>query len=74
MAVLRDQLLTTSDVMEWLSVRRSTLRRLRLEEGFPVPLKVGATNRWVKHEVDAWLKARPRHELRGGKGSLTPAA
>ena len=58
-------LLTTDDLVTLLSCSRATLYRFMSSENFPLPLKVGAGNRWPEAEVEKWLQERPRAQLQG---------
>ena len=51
-----NDLLTRNDVLARLKCARSTLYVLMDSQGFPRPVKLGAANRWLRIEVDAWLE------------------
>ena len=51
-------LIRVADVCELLGVSRSTVYRLRSEEDFPEPVKLGAaTVRWSIDAIEAWRDA-----------------
>lgn len=52
--------MTTEDVLALFSISDDTLVRWRQEEDFPAPRKLGALNRYVRAEVDAWWLGRPK--------------
>ena len=69
----RRKLLTAADVMRLLKVTRRTVYRLIATRGFPRPLKVCGSNRWVAQEIDAWLAECPRAAMRADlQGRLIP--
>lgn len=51
-------LLTAKEVADLLRVGRTTLYELVAKHGFPPPLKLGGSRRWVEDEVLAWRDAR----------------
>ena len=57
-------LMALSDVLEMLQVSRATLYKFVSERGFPQPLKLGRSNRWLAIEVAAWLEGQPRASIR----------
>lgn len=75
---LADRLLTTKQVMDLLGISRTTLWRLRKDEGLP-SLKVGGTYRFDKNEVLKWVRESPglytvlpEEDIDPGKASLRP--
>ena len=60
-------LLTLEDVQVRLRVSRATVYRLIGEEGFPLPVKVGRSNRWLEIEVVGWLDGRQRADIAAGR-------
>ena len=59
--------LTTDEVAEMLRVTKPTIYRLLAVAGLPAPLKVGRGNRFVRFEVEQWLRAQPRAQVAGMK-------
>ena len=57
-------LMTMDDVMARLRVSRATIYVLMERKGFPLPLKLGRSNRWTRFEVEAWLETQPRAQIR----------
>ena len=60
-----DELLTLTDIVEWIKVSESTIYRWIDEGIFPRPLKLGAESkqspmRWIRKDVSDWIKTRPR--------------
>ena len=53
-------LITLAEVRSLLRVSRSSVYELMAKRGLPRPVKIGRSNRWYRHEVDAWLDAQPR--------------
>ena len=56
-------LLTRDEVLTRLKISRATLYALMERDGFPRPIKLGASNRWLKLEVDGWLETQPRARI-----------
>lgn len=52
------KLFTTAELIEYLSLPRSTLYRLIANGQGPRRLRAGGTNRFRKADVDAWLEAQ----------------
>lgn len=48
-------LLTRNEVLALLKCSRSSLYVFMETRNFPRPLKLGASNRWIKAEVEAWV-------------------
>ena len=59
---MKDDLMTLEQVMDELTVSRSTIYRWMIDERFPRPLSLGAgsSNRWYRSEVEEWVRNRPR--------------
>ena len=55
--------LTMDEVLERLRVSRATLYNLIDRRGFPLPVKLGRSNRWRQCEVEDWMEARPRAQI-----------
>lgn len=49
------QLLNIVQVCETLGIARTSLRRLRMDRGFPRPLLVGRSKRWMATEIKKWM-------------------
>ncbi len=60
-----DSLLTLRDVCARLALSRSGLYALIARGEFMPPLRIGRASRWHRHEVEAWLAARPRGTAQG---------
>lgn len=58
-----NELLTRDEVMSLLKISRASLYKFMEADGFPKPIKLGKTNRWLKGEVSEWLTARPRAQI-----------
>ena len=54
---MRQELMTTREVLDRLRIGRATLYRLMDAGNFPKPLKMMRNNRWRTADVDAWLEA-----------------
>lgn len=55
------QLMTLDDVRRQTRLSTCTIYRRMKDSEFPVPIKVGnRNNRWIKHEVDAWIASQQR--------------
>ena len=50
-----DRMLNTKQVMEALGCSVVTLYRLRRNNQFPQPLKLGRVNRWRESAVTQWM-------------------
>jgi prophage regulatory protein len=61
----RAQLLTIAEVLDMLSMSRSTFYRLIRNSEFPAPLRIGSGVRYSAPEVEAWIEAQRR--LRSGE-------
>jgi excisionase family DNA binding protein len=59
---LNKRLLTASELADDLRIGRTTLWRLRKQQDFPAPMRVGNTLRWDAREVEKWLESQ-REEL-----------
>ncbi len=53
-------LLTLDEVLAITKIARATLYKMMELHGFPRPVKLGRSNRWLKKEVLVWLAQRPR--------------
>jgi excisionase family DNA binding protein len=54
-------LLTATEVAEWLGIRRPRVYALMRLAAFPKPISLhGKTIRWRREEVQQWLDSRPR--------------
>ena len=57
------ELLTRQEVQDLLKCSRSALYAWMDGRGaspFPKPIKLGTANRWVREEVEDWLRNQPR--------------
>jgi excisionase family DNA binding protein len=50
-----EQLLTTSDICDWLQVAEPTLRTWVRNGAFPKPMKLGQLSRWPRSTVEEYL-------------------
>lgn len=65
---MRDDILTIREVAEYLKVTERTLYRLAQEGKIPA-FKVGASWRFKRADIDAWIEAqKPRPAKSGGSG------
>jgi predicted DNA-binding transcriptional regulator AlpA len=55
-----EALLKQSDLMEIMSVSRSTLWRMVKYENFPKPVILIGSQRWISNDVESWLEERKR--------------
>lgn len=63
-----NDLLTMKQVCEFVGLSHTTIHRLRNENDFPSPIKLGqAAVRFRRDEVEAWLANRPRVDERRRK-------
>ena len=54
-------LLRGQDVQQLIGVSRVTLWRMTRSGDFPQSIRIGArSNRWLRSEVEAWIRLRPR--------------
>ena len=58
------EFLTRDEVLGILKMARSSLYVLMDEDGFPRPRKFRTSNRWLKSEVEAWLKDKAESHVR----------
>ena len=56
-------LLTPDEVLAMTKIARATLYKMMELHGFPRPVKLGRSNRWLRKEVLAWLAQRPRARI-----------
>ena len=65
-------LLTLAECGALCRASKSSIRRWASDPstGFPAPIRLpgGQVLRWWKGEVEAWLRARPRHQPRALRG------
>ena len=62
--MVTDDLLTIREVLATLKVSRASIYKFMAMDGFPLPVKLGGVNRWRSDEVDVWLAAQPRANIR----------
>jgi predicted DNA-binding transcriptional regulator AlpA len=55
-----EALLRQRDLMEIMSVSRSTLWRMVKYENFPKPVILIGSKRWISNDVESWLEERKR--------------
>jgi prophage regulatory protein len=62
---MTEKYLTITALRRLLGVGKSSVYRL-ISKGFPRPIKIGRTSRWITDEINAWMAARAeeRHERR----------
>ncbi|MDE0331482.1 MAG: helix-turn-helix domain-containing protein [Nitrospinae bacterium] len=69
-----NDLLTMKQVCELVGLSHTTIHRLRNENDFPSPIKLGqAAVRFRRDEVEAWLANRPRVDERRHKAAASGA-
>lgn len=55
------RILTEKAVIDYTTIGRSNINRMIRAATFPCPLKLSSHKiGWLKHEVDAWIRRRPR--------------
>lgn len=55
------RILTEKEVIDYTTIGRSNINRMIRAGTFPCPLKLSSHKiGWLKHEVDAWIRRRPR--------------
>jgi len=59
------QLLKMSEVAKLLNVDRTAIWRWYTTGDFPKPIKVGATTRFRRTDIEAWLASRPNPQHNG---------
>ena len=64
MTTATDDLLTIAEVQSFLRVSRATIYQMMATRGLPAPIKIGRSNRWPKSEIENWLAAQPRAQVR----------
>lgn len=65
-------LMSFISLISYTNFARSRIYVLIAQEGFPPPLKIGKSCRWVKAEVDDWIAQRK--DARDGLTTATFAA
>lgn len=58
MTVNVPQLLTITDLMELLTIRKTAAYELVKAKRFPKPIRVGSLRRWPADEVLEWLQGQ----------------
>jgi predicted DNA-binding transcriptional regulator AlpA len=48
-------LLAFNPLSTYVSMGRSRIYALIQDSGFPSPIKIGKSSRWLKSEVDSWI-------------------
>lgn len=59
--MLSEQLLSATEVAEWLNVSKDQIRRWTKENhnGFPQPIRFNQkTRRWRREDIDRWLESK----------------
>jgi predicted DNA-binding transcriptional regulator AlpA len=51
------EVMTAKDLCQLLQISVVSLRRRRKEEGFPKPFGLGRSIRWLRSDIDKWLKS-----------------
>jgi predicted DNA-binding transcriptional regulator AlpA len=59
-AVEEVKLLTLAEVLQALSVKRTSFHRLRASSSFPRPILVGKSMRWIPGEIREWQQEQRR--------------
>ena len=54
---VKDKLMSTSEVAEYLNVSIDTIRRWRYHRKGPAFLRIGKVCRYWRSEVDAWIES-----------------
>ena len=53
-----NQVLTLEQVIQAIKRGRTGIYSLIKTDGFPAPMKIGRSSRWLASEVNAWLDAQ----------------
>lgn len=69
---MSSRLLTVREVSAKLSMSQRWVYKQIRSGGFPAPIRLGFSSRWVEGEVDAWVRTqcRTRDAARSGEPSL----
>ena len=54
------RLLSLQDIQRKLSISRTALWAFQRRRGFPAPILIGESKRYIEAEIDAWLLTQPR--------------
>ena len=57
-SVLKDQLVTMAFITQLTGLTDKWFYKLIQDGGFPKPIKLGRSSRWLESEVEAWLQQR----------------
>lgn len=57
-ALLNDQLVDMAFITTYTEMTDKWFYKLISEGQFPKPIKLGRSSRWLKSEVEAWMKQR----------------
>ncbi|RFB78198.1 helix-turn-helix transcriptional regulator [Methylovirgula sp. 4M-Z18] len=68
---MHDPLLTPEDAAEALKIGRSTLAKLRIYGGGPAYVKLGASIRYRRQDLDAFLQENSRRSTSEGIATVT---
>ena len=52
------KLIRLPEVLERVSLKKTAVYKLIAEDGFPRPVKLGASSAWVEEEITGWIQAR----------------
>jgi prophage regulatory protein len=52
---MNDKLLTMNDLVEMFQVSRVAIYDWIEKEGFPKPLKIGRSARWIKKDIEVYI-------------------
>ena len=57
-SILKDQLVTMAFITQLTGLTDKWFYELIQDGGFPKPIKLGRSSRWLESEVEAWLQQR----------------
>ena len=63
-SLMDDQMVDMAFITQLTGLTDKWFDKLIKDGGFPAPIKMGRSSRWLKSEVEAWLQARIAQSLR----------
>lgn len=63
---------TEKELVNYLGISRSSIRRWQMSGSFPCRRKIGKRNvRWLRRDIEAWVESTQVVEPKGGKANKT---
>ncbi|MDU5940448.1 MAG: AlpA family phage regulatory protein [Escherichia coli] len=72
-SLMDDQMVDMAFITQLTGLTDKWFYKLIKDGGFPAPIKMGRSSRWLKSEVEAWLQARIAQSRPRSRRNLRPA-